>query len=290
MSYKKTWFVVLLFLVVVFSLSGCTDGAGESTFEKAKKEGYVRIGFANEAPYAYATEEGKVTGLNVEIARAILKELGIDEIVPVVTEFGSLIPGLQAKRFDMITAGAYITPERAKEVAFANPEYQIGGGIAVRAGNPYNITSYFDIADNPEIKVAVMAGGPQDNHMIACGVAEEQIETVPDQPSTIDALIAGRVDVITMTSMALRTYVNTANNPDIEYVEDFEVAVIDGKPQAGFGSSAFRHEDSDFLEAYNQELQKLKDSGKLLEILEQFGFSEAEFPGYITTEELLENW
>ena len=52
----------------------------------------------------------------------------------------------------------YITPERAEEVDFTDPEYQIGGALAVKAGNPLDLHSYEDIAANPDVKVATMAG------------------------------------------------------------------------------------------------------------------------------------
>src|SRR4051794_41085815 len=34
----------------------------ETTLERAKKDGYIRVGFANEAPFGYATPDGKLTG------------------------------------------------------------------------------------------------------------------------------------------------------------------------------------------------------------------------------------
>ena len=77
----------------------------ETTLEKAKRDGYVRVGFANEAPYGFATPDGKLTGESPEVVKAILKKLGINQVDGVLTEFGSLIPGLQAGRFDMIAAG-----------------------------------------------------------------------------------------------------------------------------------------------------------------------------------------
>lgn len=302
MTRKMAILSCLLAIGLLISVVGCESAdapvdvpedvplPGETTLERAQREGYVTVGFANEAPFAYATEAGELTGQNVEIARAVLNNLGIEEMVGVLTEFGSLIPGLQANRFDMITAGMYITSARAEEVAFANPEYQIGGGLVVAAGNPHNLNSYWDIADNPDVTIAVMAGGLEYDHLIEVGVSEDQIVTVSDQPSTIDALLAGRVDAATMTSMAARTYVEMSGDPSIELVEDFEIAVVDGAPQAGFGSSAFRLEDTDFVEAYNQELENLKASGELLAIQQQFGFTEAEFPGDSTVEDALASW
>lgn len=293
--YKRKSIILSLLLILgtTLILSGCgTQPATNigSTLEKIREQGYVTVGFANEKPYAYATETGQLTGLNVEIAREVLKALGIEEMQGVLTEFGSLIPGLKAKRFDMITAGMYLTPDRAKEVAFANPEYTIGGGLAVKAGNPHNLKSYFDIAAKPEVKIAVMSGAAEYDHLLQVGVSEDQIVSVPDQPSALAALQAGRVDAITMTSAALQSLLTTIKDPNIERVEDFIIAEVNGKRQQDFGSAAFRHEDNDFREAYNRELEKLKKSGRLLEIFEQFGFTKHELPGDVTAEQAIEMW
>jgi polar amino acid transport system substrate-binding protein len=259
---------------------------GESTLERAKRQGYVTVGFANEVPYAYATPDGKLTGEAVEVARVILSRMGIEEINGVLTEFGSLIPGLKANRFDLITAGMYITPERAKEVAFANPEYSIGGALAVRKGNPLNLRSYADIAANPEAKVAVMAGAIEIEYLEKSGVKKEQMVIVPDQPSAVSALQSGRADAITMTGPSLQAVLESAKDENLERVPDFIQPVIDGKSVRGYGAAAFRKEDEDFVKAYNEELEKLKESGELLKILEPFGFTEQELPGDMTAEEL----
>lgn len=293
---KRFSVITVLLLSLMICLMGCGNDTSStdaklSTLEKIKKQGYVTVGFANEAPYAYTTPDGKLTGLNVEIAREVFKNMGIPEMEGVLTEFGSLIPGLKAGRFDVITAGMYITPERAKEVDFADPEYQIGGALAVKGGNPLNLHSYEDIAANPDVKVATMAGGQEYDWLLAAGVSKDQIETVPDQPSVISALQAGRVDCGTMTGPAMDTLIENANDPSIERVKDFRISVIDGKKQAAYGSSAFRKEDDDLREAYNAELKKLKESGRVAEIHKEFGFTESEFAGpEVTFEDALNVW
>lgn len=277
----------LLIAAFVGLLAGCSsEKASESSFAKAKKQGYVTVGFANEKPYAYQTPDGKITGEAVEVARAVLKRLGINEMRGVLTEFGSLIPGLKAKRFDLITAGMYITPERAKEVSFANPEYSIGEALAVSKGNPENLHSYKDVAANPKIRVAVMTGAIEADYMLKSGVAKDQIVYVPDQPSAMAALKSNRVHAITMTGPSLQAMMETAKDPSIERVMNFEQPVINGKSIRGYGATAFRIEDKDFREAFNRELKALKDSGELLKILQTFGFTEQELPGDITAEEL----
>lgn len=287
----------LLLAATLGSMAGCgtpnsNDSAKKSTdsqmttFEKAKKQGYVTVGFANEKPYAYATPDGKLTGEAVEVARTILERLGINEMQGVLTEFGSLIPGLKAGRFDMITAGMFITPQRALEVDFANPEYSIGEALVVKKGNPKNLHSYTDIDNNPEAKVAAVAGGVEHGYLLKSGVPKERIVVVPDNPSAIAALQSGRVDAITMTGPAIQSLLNDAGDPNLERVMDFQQPVIDGKSVRGYGATAFRKEDADFREAFNRELEKLKESGELLKIIEPFGFTAQELPGNVTAEQL----
>lgn len=263
-----------------------SDKAEETTLERAKREGFVRIGFANEKPYAYATPDGKITGEAVEVARVVLKNLGINEMQGSLTEFRSLIPGLQAERFDMITAGMFINPKRCKEVAFANPEYSIGEALAVQPGNPLGLRSYVDIKNNPDAKIAVMGGAIELDYLKKTGVAKEQISIVPDNPAAISALQSGRVDAITMTGPSLQALLDVAQGGKIERVMDFEQPVIDGKSVRGYGATAFRQADTDFRDAFNAELAKLKESGQLLEIISQFGFTEQELPGDKTAEQL----
>ncbi len=296
MNRRRTWAAAWTALLSAALLAaGCAQQqaasprageAAETTLEKAKRQGFVTVGFANEKPYAYATPDGKLTGEAVEVARVILKRLGIPEINGVLTEFGSLIPGLKAKRFDVITAGMYITPQRAQEVAFANPEYGIGEALAVKKGNPLNLRSYPDIAAQPQARVAVMSGAIEMEYLQQSGVKPSQMVVVPDQPSAVAALQAGRADAITMTGPSLQAVLDSAKDPDLERVMDFVQPVIDGKSVRGYGAAAFRKEDQDFVDAYNRELQKLKESGELLHILEPFGFTEQELPGEETAAEL----
>ncbi|MBA3518588.1 MAG: transporter substrate-binding domain-containing protein, partial [Rhizobiales bacterium] len=96
------------------ALAATAAAQAQSTLEKAKADGYIRVGFANEAPYGFATPDGKLTGESPEVVRAVLAKMGINQVDGVLTEFGSLIPGLQAGRFDIIAAGMFINPKRCE--------------------------------------------------------------------------------------------------------------------------------------------------------------------------------
>ncbi|WP_396125494.1 ectoine/hydroxyectoine ABC transporter substrate-binding protein EhuB [Bacillus sp. Marseille-Q3570] len=283
-------FSLFILITTMFLLAACgnnsdADSKG-STLEQAKEEGKITVGFAGENPYAYEDENGKLTGEAVEIARKIFKELGIEEMEGELVKFSSLIPGLKAGKFDVITAGMYITPDRCEEVAFGEPEYSIGEALAVQKGNPLDLHSYEDIANNPDAKISVMNGAIEIDYLKAAGVKESQMEIVSDIPANISSLESGRVDAITMTGPTLEAALETANAKNIDRVEDFTQPTVDGESVRGYGAAAFNPSDEELIDAYNKELEKLKESGELLETIKPFGFTEEDLPGDKTTEAL----
>src|SRR3546814_8271804 len=100
--------------------------------------------------------------------------MGIPEVDGVLTEFGALIPGLKAGRFDIIAAGMFITPARCKEVAFSEPSYGIGQAFLVKEGNPQSLKDYASIAENEDLKLAVMAGAVEVGYAKKAGVGMRQ--------------------------------------------------------------------------------------------------------------------
>src|SRR5690606_6183890 len=101
--------------------------------------GTVTIGIHNRAPWGFRTAEGDVSGYHPDLVRAVFSSLGIDKVDFVAAEFGALIPGLQAKRFDMIASGLAITPERCEQVLFSEPDLTIVDGLLIKQGNPEGI-------------------------------------------------------------------------------------------------------------------------------------------------------
>ena len=102
------------------------------------------MGFANEAPYSFATSSGQLTGESPSVFKHVMAKLGVKEVDGVLTEWGALIPGLKAGRFDAIVASMYVTPKRCKQIIFANPTYGIGEAFIVKNGNPDGVNNYAD--------------------------------------------------------------------------------------------------------------------------------------------------
>jgi polar amino acid transport system substrate-binding protein len=254
--------------------------SAQSTLEMAREQGYIRVGFANEAPFGFATPDGKLTGEAPEVAKAVLARLGIEQVDGVLTEFGSLIPGLQAGRFDIVAAGMFINPARCEQVQFSEPSYGIGQAFLVPDGNPKQITDYSTIAENPDLKLAVMAGAVEAGYATESGVKEDQLLVLPDQSSLLSAVKAGRADAAALTALSIA---QMAEQEGVESTEPFgEVA---GKSVKGHGGFAFRKEDTALYEAFNAELKEFLGSPEHIALVEPHGFGEAYLPNK-TTEEL----
>jgi polar amino acid transport system substrate-binding protein len=259
----------------------------ESTLERVRREGVIRVGFANENPYAFAQPDGTLSGEAVEVAREVFARMGVPEIEGVLTEFGSLIPGLQAGRFDAITAGMYVNPTRCEQVLFADPEYTIGDALIVEAGNPLNLHSYEDIAANADVSVGTGAGYLENDFMLAVGVAEDQIVNFPDDPSGFAGIQAGQIDAWTGTRPTLIQLLEDAGTDDYELADPFEQPVIDGTSVVNYGAAAFRYEDETLRQEFNANLDAVKSEGVLIELIGQFpGFDEGALPGDTKAEDL----
>jgi polar amino acid transport system substrate-binding protein len=285
-SWIMKWLgVAAVFLVAALAFAACGDddddggddggngnGDGGGLLEQAREAGSLTIGIADEAPYGFEDESGNATGEAPEVAKAVLAELGIPEIDFVVVEFGSLIPGLNAGQFDMIAAGMFITPDRAEQILFSDPDYCGTQAFAVAAGNPLGITDFDSIAANPDIRLGVLGGAIEVDYAEAAGVDESQLTTFDTTSNVFEGLLDGRIDAVALTTITINWQVQQIGDDSIEATEGF-VPVIDGEEQFGCGGYGFRFENQDFRDEFNSVLNDMKANDEILPIVEQFGFT-----------------
>ncbi|WP_375779109.1 hypothetical protein ACE103_08845 [Bradyrhizobium sp. ma5] len=114
------------------------------------------------------------------------------------------------------------------------------------------------------------------------GVPNSRILQFSDVPSEMLALLAGRVDAVALAVASVNAM--AATNDHVERANPRTQPVgADGKHILGYSSLAFRQADADLRDAYNLELEKLRDSGKLLDILKAYGYTENELPAVRVT-------
>jgi polar amino acid transport system substrate-binding protein len=262
---------------LVTACSRTTSGqqGGGGLLALAKQRGYITAGFAGEQPFAFQ-KGGTLTGEDPAVHKEIWNNLGIKELRGVQVDFGQLIPGLNANRFDVVAAGMFILPERCAQAAFSEPVYCAPQTFLVPKGNPKHITNYESVAA-AGINLGVLPGAVEGIQAKKFGVADAKIIEVASQRDGLSALEAGRIQAFALTSISLRNLLQQNPGANLELTEPF-TPVVDGKKQLGCGGAVFRKPDNDAREAFNGELAKLKQSGKLLELVQPFGFGPETIP------------
>jgi polar amino acid transport system substrate-binding protein len=241
----KTTRNVTLAAVVAFGASAIAASAGP-LMDRIEAGQTIRIGFANELPFAYPGEGGEPRGFVNAHTLGVLEAMGYTDIEPVQTEWGGLIPGLQAGRFDIITGGMNILAARCENVAFSEPIARIGDGFLVQAGNPKGIGNYDDLSQSGAIMVT---GAGYSNIQAArdAGVEDGNIMQVPGPTEILAAVRAGRADAGAGTYFTMKQLADSTGG-------ELEVSDPDAMPEESFNWAGigFRKEDQDFLDAFNE--------------------------------------
>lgn len=244
-----------------------TESAEMSTLERAIAQGYITVAIANEPPYTSVSAGGEVSGAEPDVARAVFQRMGIPEIQGIVTTYASMIPGLQAGRWDVVTAGLFMRKERCEQVAYAEPVVVSTESYAVPAGNPQNILSIADVQENESLRIAVLSGAFEEGLLLQNGIAESRLVPVQEGRSGMEAVESGRADAFMLPTLSLEDIVG--DHPTLEVTPFIEDAPITG------GGPAFRLEDSDLRDAYVAEFNEFRQTQEYRDILTGWGFDPA---------------
>lgn len=265
-------------LAAGLAFASAVPAQAQDTLERLQEQGFARIAIANEPPWTQVNADGTVTGAAPEVAKAVLARLGIAEVVASISEYGAMIPGLQARRFDLVTAGLFIKPERCAAVIFSEPDLCDAEAFAVAAGNPLGIASYVDLGAHESVVVGAPGGGTEERLALEAGVPRDRVIVVPDAQSGVVMLQDGRIDVYALPLLSLISLMDTAADPNLELVGPLTDTPI------YCAGAAFHPDDTAFRDAYDTELAALKESGEFAAIIEPFGFN-AEAASLTTREE-----
>jgi polar amino acid transport system substrate-binding protein len=277
---RRTFTKIVTALGVLAAVAGSTSaGASAATLlEKAKSGEAIRIGFANEVPWAYPGDNNVPKGFVNAIAIGVLNKMGVTNIESVVTDWGGLIPGLQANRFDVITGGMYILKSRCENVNFSDPIGVFGDAFIVAKGNPKGLQNYQDVKNAG----AVLVTGAGYNVVEAAkkeGVSASNIMEVPGPTEILAAVRAGRADAGGVTFF-------TAQNLAKESGGTIEVTDPSKLPAWTFNwvGIGFRKADTDFLKAFNAALAEHLGSAEMMQSVAEYGYTKAQLPGDGSTE------
>jgi len=109
-------------------------------------------------PFTFKTADGKPTGFDVEIASALCEQVK-RKCVFVEQVWDSMIPGLNAKKYDVIISSMSITDERMKEVDFTDKYYNTPSRIVLK-----KTVKFIDAASIKGKKIGVLKGSTQEKY------------------------------------------------------------------------------------------------------------------------------
>jgi polar amino acid transport system substrate-binding protein len=273
-NYRVTAAIVGLMatlgITAMASASFVGSASAESLIEKIKNGETIRLGFTNEPPGAYPGPNGEPLGVENEITLDILKKMGATKTEPVVTEWGSLVPGLQAGRFDIVTAGMWIKPDRCRNVLFSEPVAVENGALLVPKGNPEGLHSFEDVRDKG-LTLVTGAGYTSVEAAQKLGFAADKLMQVAGPPEILQAVKAGRaaagsLDFFNATGLVKK-------DKSVELAEPFA-----SPTPPGYAAIAFSLDDQPMVDAFNAVLKDYVGSDEMMAIFGKYDYGKANLP------------
>ena len=260
----------------LFSACSKADTGSGSRLDSLKSEGKITVGIAGEQPYAFL-DHGDLTGEDPTVQKAIWNAVGIDNVEAKQVRIRLVDPRPQCRRLRRDRGGHVHQPRPCEQAAFSEPVYCAPNAFMVPTGQP---------GQHHRLRVGRrgrdQAGclqrrrrGRASRGMPACPTATSS--PCPTWRRGATQLEQGRIGAIGLTSITLNWHLEQNPDTDAEVTEAVH-PMVDGKEVLGCGAAVFRKDDTDLVEAFNKELKKLKDSGELTKMIEEFGFGPETLP------------
>lgn len=245
-------------LLVMVITAGCGGGnapapaagkaeAPKGVVDKIKQTKVFTVGTdATFKPFEFKVD-GKYSGFDIELIEAVAKQLGADKVEYVDTEFKGLIPGLLAKKFDLIVSAMYITEERKQSIAFSDTYFP--GGLAIMVKKDNNTIQ--GIKDLNGKKVTVQIGTKSAKYLEEPQYKEIKLVKVETNNDMFMELETGKVDAVVTGLPAAKTYAK----------EKGTAKVLPGTLTEEFYGYGIRKDDQELVKAVNEALKKIKADG-----------------------------
>lgn len=231
--------------------------AGEQ-LKEIQDKGVINVGLEGTyPPFSFVDESGKLAGFEVELSKALAKELGV-EVKLQPTPWDGILAALQSKRLDVVVNQVTISEERKKTYDFSTP-YTVSGIQALVLKKNLQALKINGADDLAGKKVGVGLGTNYEQ-WVKQEVPKADVRTYNDDPSKFQDLRVGRIDAILIDRLAA-----------LEYAQKAKDTAVTGEAFSRQASGiAVRKGEPELLEAINKALDKLRADGTLTKLSEKY--------------------
>lgn len=192
--------------------------------QRVAESGILRVGVdPTYPPFADLSESGELIGVDIDLARALAAELGVQAQFDLLS-YDALYDALLTERVDVVISALAIDAQRTRDVAYSAPYFNAGQVLVGRAADPPA-----DPAAVAGRRVAVELGseghlllvGPQSRLAGATAVVADSAE------AALQLLVDGAADLAIVDAVSARLFPHDALRiaPDPLTVEPFAMAV-----------------------------------------------------------------
>jgi ABC-type amino acid transport substrate-binding protein len=227
--------------------------------DAVKKAGKLRIAVdTTYPPMEFESTEGKVIGLDVDLARELAKILKV-EAEFIVMPWDGILAGLQSNRYDIIMSTMNITPDRAAQVNFV-PYISMGQVFVVKKTAKPVKTDKDLTGRTIAVQVDTTSFAAVES-IQKSGVKIKEIKTFPGATETFSALKANQADVIVTDEAVGRYYTGL----------DAKTFIVSGnamKPEPI--GIAVKKTDKNLFKALEEGIKTIKKNGTYARVYKQW--------------------
>lgn len=253
----KTWkkmLLVLTGLVAVATLAACSSTSVD-TLEKIENKKSITVALnPNFAPFEFKTlVDGKdtVVGADVEIAKAIGEELGV-EVKFSEMSFDNVLASLQSGKADIAISGISATEERQKVFDFSDTYYESETVLIVKSDQ---VPTYKTSSDLDGQSIGVQKGSIQES-IAKSNLTGANVVALGQPGEAINELKSGQLSGVVLEKAIAQGY--------IDQNSDLAIAEVPLTSESSDAYAVALPKGSDQLkEKINSVIAKLKSEGKI---------------------------
>ena len=246
------------------SSASAADGASasknavETQLDAVKSAGKLVIGMEGTyPPFTYHDESGELTGMDVEIGKALAEKLGVEAEFQEAS-WDALLIGIDSGRFDTVINSVSVTEERAEKYDFSDPYYYEARHVVVRADD--------DSINSPEDLNGKTIATNSTNAFIPWYESHgASVVTVDTSSEGIDMVLTGRADFLGMNVPVLIAYYDEHHDAKSKLREAFVIP-----DSEDIIAIPLRKGETEFKDAINEALKELREDGTLAAISEKY--------------------